>query len=79
MRDELLDVLEDLNPGVDYENCTTLITDRHIDSLTMVALIPELEDTFDVEIPPVEVIAQNFDSVDAMLALLERLREEELD
>ncbi len=77
MRDELLDVLEDLNPGVDYENCTTLVTDRFIDSLTMVALIPELEDAFDVEIPPVEIIAKNFDSVDAMLALLERLVEED--
>lgn len=79
MRDELLDILEDLNPGVDYENCTKLVTDRHIDSLTMVALIPELEDAFDVEIPPVEVIVENFDSVDAMLALLERLSDEDLD
>lgn len=79
MRDELLEVLEELNPGVDYEGCTTLVTDRHIDSLTMVALIPELEETFDVEIPPVEIIAKNFDSVDAMLSLLERLDEGELD
>ena len=79
MRDQLLEVLEDLNPGVDYATCTTLVTDRHIDSLTMVALVPELEDAFDVEIPPVEMVAQNFDSVDAMLALIRRLQEEELD
>lgn len=79
MREQLLDVLEDLNPGVDYENCTTLVTDRFIDSLAMVALIPELEDAFDIEIPPVEIVAQNFDSVDAMLSLIKRLDEEELD
>ncbi len=79
MRDELLDILEDLNPGVDYENCKKLVSDRHISSLTMVALIPELEDAFDVEIPPVEIIVDNFDSVDAMLALLERLQDEDLD
>lgn len=79
MRDQLIEVLEDLNPGIDYETCTTLITDRYIDSLSMVALIPELEDVFDVEIPPVEIVAENFDSVDAMVSLLERLDEGELD
>ncbi|MBR3327532.1 MAG: acyl carrier protein [Atopobiaceae bacterium] len=79
MKEQLLEVLEDINPGVDYENCTTLITDRHIDSLSMVALVPELEDTFDIEIPPVEIVAENFNSVDAMLSLIERLQEEDLD
>lgn len=79
MKEQLLEVLEDINPGVDYENCTTLITDRQIDSLSMVALVPELEDTFDIEIPPVEIVAENFDSVDAMLSLIERLQEEDLD
>lgn len=79
MKEQLLEVLEDINPGVDHENCTTLITDRHIDSLSMVALVPELEDTFDIEIPPVEIVAENFNSVDAMLSLIERLQEEDLD
>lgn len=78
MRDEILEILEDLNPGVDYETCTALVTDRHLGSLTMVALIPELEDAFDVSIPAVEIIPSNFDSVDAMVELVSRLREEEL-
>ena len=77
--DELLQILDEIHGGVDYENCTTLITDRHIDSLSMVALVPELEDTFDIEIPPVEIVAENFNSVDAMLSLIERLQEEDLD
>lgn len=77
MRDEIIEILEDLNPEVDYDTCTSLVTGRYINSLSMVALIPELEDAFDVEIPAVEIIAPNFDSVDAMVALIERLLEEE--
>lgn len=77
MRDEIIEILEDLNPEVDYDTCTTLVTERYINSLSMVALIPELEDAFDIEIPAVEIVAANFDSVDAMVALVERLVEED--
>ena len=79
MRDEIIDILEDINPDVDYEDCTTLIDDRFIDSLSMVSLIAELEDAFDITIPAVEVVAGNFNSVDAMCALVKRLAEEDED
>ena len=29
---ELIEILEDIVPGVDYENCTTLIDDHILDS-----------------------------------------------
>lgn len=70
MKATIVEILEDLNPGVDYDSCTSLVTDRHLNSLTMVALIPELEDEFDVVIPAVEVVEHNFDSVDAISALI---------
>ncbi len=77
MYEEIIEILEDLNPGVDYENCTTLIDDRLIESLTMVSLIAELEDTFDITIPAVEVVPANFNSVKAIAALVERLIKDE--
>lgn len=76
---KIIEILEDLNPGVDYEGCTTLIDERHLDSLTMVALVAELEDEFDIEIPAVEIMADNFNSVEAMEVLISRLRKEECD
>lgn len=76
--DTVLDILEDLNPGVDYENCTTLVDDRFLDSLTIVALVAELEDTFDVSIPAVEVIPENFNSAAGLAAMMQRLCDEEL-
>lgn len=79
MNDEIIDILEDLNPGVDYETSTALIDDRLIESLVMVSLIAELEDAFDITIPAVEVVPANFNSVEAMAALVKRLVEEEED
>ena len=37
-----------------------LVDSRCIDSLTMIAFVAELEDAFDVEIPPVEIVPDNF-------------------
>ena len=76
MKNIIIEILKEIDPSVAYDRCTTLVSDRYISSLAMVALIPELEDVFDVEIPAVEIIATNFDSVDAIVALIKRLQEE---
>ena len=77
MKDEILEILEDINPGVDYEGSTTLVDDRLLDSLTIIALVAELEDAFDVSIPAVEIVPANFNSVDAMTAMVQRLVDED--
>ena len=79
MKDRIVEILEDINPDVDYATCTTLVDDRHLDSLSMVSLIAELEDAFDITVPAVEVVMDNFNSVNAICALVERLAEEEED
>ena len=77
MKNEILEILEDINPGVDYEGSTTLVDDRLLDSLTIIALVAELEDAFDVSIPAVEIVPANFNSVDAMTAMVQRLVDED--
>lgn len=79
MKEQIVEILVDLNPDVDYETCTTLIDDRYLDSLSMVSLIADLEEAFDVEIPAVEIVAANFNSADAIAQLVERLAEEDAD
>ena len=74
--EQLLEILEDLNPGVDYESCEDLIDGHYLDSLLIISLIAELEDAFDVTIPAVEIIPDNFNSAKRMMAMIERLRED---
>ena len=45
---ELLEILKELHPDVDYENCTTLIDDKILDSFDIVSIISEVSDSFDV-------------------------------
>ena len=76
MKEQIIEILEDIQPEVDYETCQTLIDDHILTSLDVLSLVAELEDEFDVTIPTVEIIPSNFNSVDAIAAMVERLQEE---
>ena len=75
--EQLLEILTDIQPDVDFENEKHLIDDHLLDSLSIISLIAELEDAFDVTIPAEEIIPENFNSADAMLEMLQRLQDEE--
>ena len=74
--DELMQILEELRPDVDFENETALITDGVLDSFDIVALVGELNDAFDIEIKPSDLIPANFNSAKAIAALVEKLMDE---
>ena len=75
--EKLLEILENIKPGVDYENVKTLIDDHYLDSLSILSLIAEIEDEFDVVVPTIEIIPENFNSVEAMMSLITKLQEED--
>lgn len=75
--DKLIEILEDIQPGVDYESCTDLIDGHHFSSLSIISLVAELEDEFDVTIPAVEIIPDNFNSAKAMWKMITRLQDED--
>ncbi len=74
--EQLIEILQELHPEVDYESCTTLIDDKILDSFDIVTLITEVSDAFDVRIPASEIIPENFNSAAALWALIERLMDE---
>ena len=76
MKEQIIEILEDIQPEADYETYQTLIDDHILTSLDVLSLVAELEDEFDVTIPTVEIIPSNFNSVDAIAAMVDRLQEE---
>lgn len=74
--DELLEILEDIQPDADYETCTTLIDDRILDSFAILSIVAEIEDTFEVKLTPAEIIPDNFNSAQALWAMIQRLQKE---
>lgn len=75
--EELLEILEEIQPGVDYESCTTLIDDHILDSFGILSLVSEMEDAFDIEISPAELVAENFNSAKSLWKMICRLRGED--
>ena len=73
---ELMEILEELRPDVDFENETLLIGNGILDSFDIVSLVTALNDTFDIEIKPNDLVPENFNSAAAILALVEKLQAE---
>ena len=55
MMERLYEILEDIQPGVNYKECETLIDGHFLDSLSIIALVAELEDEYDITITAVEI------------------------
>lgn len=74
--DELMQILEELRPDVDFENEIQLIADGILESFDIVALVGELNEEFDIEIKPNDLVPENFNSAEAMYALITKLQDE---
>ena len=71
----LLEILNDIDDTVNWEDETALIDDRILDSFGVISLISELEDQFGIEIDASEIVPENFNSADAMWKMIQRLQE----
>lgn len=74
--EELIEILEELVPGEDVENCTTLIDDHILDSFGILSLVSEIEEAFDIEVSPAGLTPGNFNSAAALWEMICRLKEE---
>ncbi|GFI28803.1 MAG: acyl carrier protein [Lachnospiraceae bacterium] len=74
--EQLLEILEDIQPDADYETCETLIDDGILDSFAILSIVSELQDEFGITITPADIIPENFNSAKALYAMVERLRAE---
>ncbi len=75
--DDVIEMLEDIQEDIDYETCTTLIDDHMLDSFDILAIVSAADDEFDIAIPAKDIIPDNFNSAEALCALLNRLADED--
>lgn len=75
--EDLIKILKDLHPDVDFDTCTTLIDDKILDSFDIVTVISEINEEFDVVIPAEEIVPENFNSAQALYALIKRIEDED--
>ena len=74
--EELLEVLKRAVPKADWEAEGDLVDDGIIDSIDIVSAIAEIMDFYDIEIPSEEMEPENFNSLEAIYELIQRMQEE---
>ncbi len=75
--EQLMDILMDINPDIDYENEKSLIDGKVLDSFSIVNLVSRISEEFDIEISPKYLIPEYFNSVDAMWKMIQEILDEE--
>ena len=74
MRDEVIEIVEMICPDIDV-NDEDMNLPEDLDSMDIIALIAELEDKFDIEITMEEKTEENFENIDTLVAMIERLQQ----
>lgn len=74
--EEILEILRNVHPEVDYESEVGLIDKRIFDSFDIVSIVGDLMDTFDIEITAEHMVPENFNSAKAIYKLVMNLEEE---
>lgn len=72
--DELLEILKEAKPEVDFSSEKSLIDNGVLDSFDIVQLVMKLNEEFDIEIGAEEITPENFNSAEAMWAMIQRLQ-----
>lgn len=70
MKDKILKMLEALRPEADYKNCTNFVEIGLLDSFDVVSLMAQLEKEYSIKIDSMDVLPENFVSLDAIAALV---------
>lgn len=73
--DKLLGILNSLKPDVDFAKHTRIVDDGILDSMSIARLIGMLEDEYDIEFEVTDLVPENFNSIDAMLKMIQRLED----
>ena len=71
--EKLLEILEDISPGIDYTEEKELIDSGLLDSFDVIMLVGELNEAFDIEIGVEHFLPENFNSAEDIMKLIKKL------
>ena len=72
--EQLLEILSELRPDVDFENATDLIDSEILDSFDIISIVSEVNDAFGVEINVDDLLPENFNSAEALYELIKKMQ-----
>lgn len=73
---ELLKILNELKSGINFENEEDLIKRGILTSMEIVRLVVEINDEFEIELTPIDIVPENFYSAKTIYDLICRVQED---
>ena len=74
--DELIKILKNINPDIDYKTEEKLVEDKIYNSLNIVMLICALSEKFNIKITPEYMINDNFNSAQRIWKMIMEIKGE---
>jgi len=74
--EKIIEILKNVREDIDYASETKLVDDKLLDSFDVVGIVSELTMEYGVTITIDDITPENFNSVEAIRAMIDRLLEE---
>ena len=75
--ERLLKILNQIKPDVDFTTETNLIERRILTSFDILKLVVEINNEFDIEITPIHILPENFNSAESIYKLIQKIEDED--
>lgn len=72
MEEKIFSILKEIRPEFDFEGSDNFVEDGYLDSFDIVTLVSELETTFDIVIDGLDVLPENFETVQAICNMVNK-------
>ena len=74
MKEKIVEIIKNMKQDQEFEVDTDLVEEGILDSFDIANLIVELEQEFEIEISGLDIIPENFSTVESMIRLIEKYR-----
>ncbi len=74
--EKLIELLSEIIEDVDFANCKKLIDEGILDSFDIIQIVNTIDEEYGIEVPAAEIIPENFNSVEAIFEMIQKLEQE---
>lgn len=72
MKEQIIKILTELRPEFDFTQDVDFIEEGMLDSFDVVSLVSSLDETFGISINGMDILPENFSSVEKIISLLKK-------
>jgi len=72
MKEMIIKILTELRPEFDFNQDVNFVQEGMLDSFDIVSLVSTLDETFSISISGVDILPENFESIQAICNLLHK-------